>query len=40
MVISKELQDSIEITVEKLRNKDVVIIPTDTVYGFSGIVER
>ena len=38
MVISKELCDSIEITVEKLRNKDVVIIPTDTVYGFSGIV--
>ena len=38
MVISKELNDSIEITVEKLRNKEVVIIPTDTVYGFSGIV--
>ena len=26
MVISKELNDSIEITVEKLRNKEVVII--------------
>ena len=38
MVISKELHDSIEITVDKLRNKEVVIIPTDTVYGFSGIV--
>ena len=38
MVISKEQHNSIEITVEKLRNKEVVIIPTDTVYGFSGIV--
>ena len=37
MVISKEQHNSIEITVEKLRNKEVVIIPTDTVYGFSGI---
>ena len=38
MVISKYQHNSVEITVEKLRNKDVVIIPTDTVYGFSGIV--
>ncbi len=38
MVISKNQNNSIEITVEKLRNKEVVIIPTDTVYGFSGIV--
>ena len=38
MVISKYQHNSVEITVEKLRNKDIVIIPTDTVYGFSGIV--
>ncbi len=37
MVISKFQDDSVEITVEKLRNREVVIIPTDTVYGFSGI---
>lgn len=37
MVISKNLHNSIEITVEKFRNKEIVIIPTDTVYGFSGI---
>ena len=37
MVLSKKLHNSIEITVEKLRNKEIVVIPTDTVYGFSGI---
>ncbi len=37
MVISKFQHNSIELTVEKLRNREVVIIPTDTVYGFSGI---
>lgn len=37
MLISKKQHDSIEITVEKLRNREVVVIPTDTVYGFSGI---
>ena len=38
VVISKYQNNSIELTVEKLRNRDIVIIPTDTVYGFSGIV--
>ncbi len=37
MVISKKQPNSIELTVEKLRAHEVVIIPTDTVYGFSGI---
>ena len=37
MVISKNQENSIEITAEKLRNHEVVVIPTDTVYGFSGI---
>ena len=38
MRISKSDVLSIEKTVEALKNGDVVIIPTDTVYGFSGIV--
>lgn len=38
MKISKSDVLSIEKTVEALKNGDVVIIPTDTVYGFSGIV--
>ena len=29
---------SIQITAEALKNQKIVIIPTDTVYGFSGIV--
>ena len=33
MVISKKQPNSIELTVEKLRAHEVVIIPTDTVYG-------
>ena len=37
MVISKKQPNSIDLTVEKLRAHEVVIIPTDTVYGFSGI---
>ena len=38
MRISKSDVLSIEKTVEALKKGDVVIIPTDTVYGFSGIV--
>ena len=30
--------ESIRITAEALKNQKIVIIPTDTVYGFSGIV--
>ena len=40
MKISKSDVLSIEKTVEALKNGDVVIIPTDTVYGFSGIVSQ
>lgn len=38
MVISKYDSDSKEIVVEKLRERGVLILPTDTVYGFSGLV--
>ena len=38
MLIQKNNPESIEITATYLRNKKLVIIPTDTIYGFSGIV--
>ena len=38
MIINKTDNNSIDLTVEKLLQGDIVIIPTDTVYGFSGIV--
>lgn len=37
MLIRKEDPDSVDIIVEKLRNREVVIIPSDTIYGFSGL---
>lgn len=37
MRILKYQKDSIDIVVENLRNRDVVIIPSDTIYGFSGL---
>ena len=38
MIIKKSDANSIDLTVEKLLQGDIVIIPTDTVYGFSGVV--
>lgn len=38
MVIQKGSRDSIDLVSKELINKKVVLIPTDTVYGFSGIV--
>lgn len=40
MIINKNASDSIEKTVEILKNGGVTIIPTDTVYGFSGITTK
>ena len=31
--------ESVHVTAEALKNQKIVIIPTDTVYGFSGIVD-
>ena len=39
MIIKKADNSSIDQTAEALRNGGIVIIPTDTVYGFSGIVD-
>lgn len=39
MILKKADPMSIEQTVETLRKGGIVIIPTDTVYGFSGIVD-
>ena len=39
MILQKSAPASIEQTVETLRKGGIVIIPTDTVYGFSGIVD-
>ena len=36
-IVSKSAPDSLERTVQVLKKGGVVIIPTDTVYGFSGI---
>lgn len=38
MICHKSDEDSIKKCVDALKNGEVVIIPTDTVYGFSGIV--
>jgi len=37
VLIRKDDPDSIDVVVENLRNRDVVIIPSDTIYGFSGL---
>jgi len=37
VLIRKDDPDSVDIVVEKLRNREVVIIPSDTIYGFSGL---
>ena len=37
-IVSKSAADSLKRTVQVLKNGGVVIIPTDTVYGFSGSV--
>lgn len=39
MILKKSDPASIEQTVKTLRKGGIVIIPTDTVYGFSGIVD-
>ncbi|WP_022932960.1 L-threonylcarbamoyladenylate synthase [Treponema bryantii] len=39
MILKKSDPSSIEKTADTLRNGGIVIIPTDTVYGFSGIVD-
>lgn len=38
MICSKSDVDSVEKTVELLKQNKVLILPTDTVYGFSGVV--
>jgi L-threonylcarbamoyladenylate synthase len=38
MIINKSDPDSIEKTTEILRGGNVALLPTDTIYGFSGIV--
>ena len=38
MIIQKNNPESIDITATYLKNAKLVIIPTDTIYGFSGIV--
>ena len=40
MIIKKNDEKSLEIVVSALKNGEVVIIPTDTVYGFSGVVDE
>lgn len=39
MIINKSDKDSEKTTVEILKSGGIVILPTDTVYGFSGIVD-
>jgi len=39
MILNKSDSSSIEQTVSTLKKGGIVIIPTDTVYGFSGIVD-
>ena len=39
MILKKSDPSSIEETAAVLRKGGIVIIPTDTVYGFSGIVD-
>ncbi len=38
MIISKDDENSVEVTSEILKKGGICILPTDTVYGFSGIV--
>jgi len=38
MIVSKNDPKSARITAEYLRNRKLVILPTDTIYGFSGLV--
>jgi len=38
MVVSRNLPDSADRAAHALREKKLIIIPTDTIYGFSGIV--
>lgn len=38
MILSKNAPESARITADFLRDKRLVIIPTDTIYGFSGLV--
>ena len=39
LIKNKNDQESIKTTADTLKNGEIVIIPTDTVYGFSGIVD-
>ena len=39
MIYLKSDSDSIKKCAENLKNGNIIIIPTDTVYGFSGIVD-
>lgn len=39
MIINKKDDNSVQATATALKNGGIVIIPTDTVYGFSGIVD-
>lgn len=39
MIINKTDKNSAELVAESLKKGEIVIIPTDTVYGFSGIVD-
>ena len=38
MIVAKNATESIELAVKELTSDNVVVLPTDTVYGFSGIV--
>lgn len=40
MICHKSDENSVELCAEYLKNKKVLILPTDTVYGFSSIVEE
>lgn len=40
MIINKTDKNSAELVAESLKKGEIVIIPTDTVYGFSGIVDE
>ena len=39
MIINKNDKNSVKKTIEVLKKGGIVILPTDTVYGFSGIVD-
>ena len=40
MICSKSDSDSVEKCAELLKMEEVLVLPTDTVYGFSGIIEK